>query len=217
MEETFNYEINRVVENTVREPGAVRRLSIAVLVDGIYQPGADGTPVYAPRSDDELTKLQSLVSSAVGFDADRGDTIEVINLPFAPIAEGEAAMAAETLWGLDRSDLIRMIELAVIGIVAGLVLLLVVRPLLRRALHGTPEVASDISVANLLTHQSAAALAGGAMGQLTGPGPDTEEMINIVQVEGKVRSSAVRKVAEIVDGGPEAAAGVLRQWLYQEP
>jgi flagellar M-ring protein FliF len=70
-EETINYEISRTVRNHVRETGQVRRLSIAVLVDGVYEPAASGPPVYKPQPLEELKQIESLMRSAIGFDGAR--------------------------------------------------------------------------------------------------------------------------------------------------
>src|SRR5690606_25421146 len=83
IEETVNYEITKTVETHVRQAGSVKRLSVAVLVDGTYTPAEDGTLAYQPRSTEELEQLALLVRSAVGFDESRGDTVEVVNLRFA--------------------------------------------------------------------------------------------------------------------------------------
>src|SRR5690606_39767345 len=91
IEETVNYEISQTVRTEVHEAGTIRRLSIAVLVDGLYSEGPDGQLTYTPRSDEEIAKLTALVKSAVGFNAERGDSVEVINMRFADVLGSEAA------------------------------------------------------------------------------------------------------------------------------
>jgi flagellar M-ring protein FliF len=87
-EETVNYEVTKTVTRTVVPVGEIEHLSVAVLVDGTYKqvPAADGqkpTTEYVPRTADEITRFTALVKRAVGFDADRGDDVEVVSLPFA--------------------------------------------------------------------------------------------------------------------------------------
>ena len=85
-EETINYEINKTQRTQVREGGQVKRLSVAVVVDGIYKTegeGKDAKTTYVPRSDEEMTKIKALAQSAVNFDSNRGDTIDVVNMQFA--------------------------------------------------------------------------------------------------------------------------------------
>lgn len=221
-EETVNYEISRKVINHVREGGVVDRLSVAVLVDGIYeQPPEDAESddlIYRDRTEQEMELLATLVRGAIGFDADRGDTVEVINMRFAAptLPEDEPI---ELFFGFDKDDLMRMAEILVLSIVAILVILLVVRPLISRAF----ESVSAGTAEGLLAE-------GGAAPALTGPGgaplpvpadgvpieEEFEELIDIDRVEGRVKASSVKKVGEIVEKHPEEALSIIRNWMYQE-
>ncbi|MGH6884090.1 MAG: flagellar basal-body MS-ring/collar protein FliF, partial [Hypericibacter sp.] len=86
-EETVNYEISKETQVHIRETGQIKKLSVAVLVDGTYSTAADGTNTYAPRSAQELDQIGKLVKSAIGFDESRGDTVEIVNMQFAPPTE----------------------------------------------------------------------------------------------------------------------------------
>jgi flagellar M-ring protein FliF len=81
-----NYEINKTVEHLVNSIGNIKRLSVAVLVDGLYEnsegSGGSEESVYRPRSQDEIDRITALVKSAVGYDSGRDDHIEVVNLAF---------------------------------------------------------------------------------------------------------------------------------------
>jgi flagellar M-ring protein FliF len=83
---TVNYEIGKLTSHTLEPVGAMQRISVAVVVDGTYRstPQKDGEPTwtYVPRSSEELVKIENLVKSAVNFAADRGDKVEVVNIPF---------------------------------------------------------------------------------------------------------------------------------------
>jgi len=218
-EETVNYEISRTTRQSVREIGQVSRLSIAVLVDGRYETDPNsGEEVYQPRSDQELQQLERLVRSAVGYDAQRGDVIELVNMRFvAP--ERDFDLAEDTILGIPKQDVFRIAEMLILGIVAVLVILLVVRPLISRAFERPQETEDDVD--RLLTDQSAAALAGPGMSddlalEAEQADEDLENMIDINRVEGRVRASSLRKVGEIVDKHPEEAVAIIRNWLYQE-
>ena len=219
-EETVNFEISKKVVNHVRDTGVVKRLSVAVLVDGTYSEGADGEPVYEPREQAALESLATLARTSVGFDANRGDNVEVINMQFALPEEPEEE-ALELFFGFDKNDVLRMAEILVLSIVAVLVILLVVRPLLARAFEALPTVARAAE-ARLL-----AGVAGEAPA-LTGPGgvlppgdaaerdeESLEELIDIDRVEGRVRASTVKKVGEIVQKHPDEALSIVRSWMYQ--
>lgn len=223
-EETINYEISRTTKNHVRETGQVRRLSVAVLVDGVYTPQAGGArPTYQPRSDQEMESLKSLVRSAVGLDAVRGDSLEVVNMRFwSP--EDDQPPPEEMFLGMTKDDIFRIAEMVVLGIVAVLIILLVIRPLISRAFERA-EAQDDDEMDKLLTDQSGmpAALAAptGALAQdlaleAAQADEELEQMIDINRVEGRVRASSLRKVGEIVEKHPEEAVSILRNWLYQE-
>jgi flagellar M-ring protein FliF len=78
-----NYEVNRTVEHIVGETGGIKNLSVAVFVDGHYEPGEEGAePVYQPLAEEELGQLRRIVQTAVGLNTMRGDQIEVVNMPF---------------------------------------------------------------------------------------------------------------------------------------
>lgn len=225
-EETTNYEISKTVRTRVSEGGNVERLSVAILVDGRYVTNEAGERVYQERSEEELQQLEALARSAVGFDEARGDQLEVINMRFAdPTADLQPAEPTRFL-GLRVEQLMRAAELLVLGIVAVLILLLVVRPLVSRILE-TPATPPSSPEAQL-TAEGQPALAGPAGATppaVAGPelsefgieeDEDTEHMIDLNRVEGRVRASSVRKIGEIVDKHPEEAVSIIRTWLYQQ-
>lgn len=235
-EETVNYEINKVVRSQVRESGQVHRLSVAVVVDGTYKTegeGKDAKTTYVPRSDEEMKKIRDLVASAVNIDNNRGDTIDVVNMQFA---QGDVAKdmagGSDMLMGIPKADLFHAAETIILALIGLLVVLLVVRPILRRVFDGTGSM--ETSEQALLgggsggysggTAQLPAPGGGGMMREssdMEGGGSgatesEIERMIDISKVEGRVKASSLRKVGEIVDKNPEEAVSVIRNWMYQE-
>jgi flagellar M-ring protein FliF len=202
----------------VREIGSIRRLSIGVLVDGNYEL-EDGKPVYKPREQAELEKLTGLVKSAVGFDAKRGDTIELVNLRFATIDDA-SLKAPEPVFGLNKSDYFRIAEMFVLAVVGVLVILLVVRPVVARMLSALPNALEEEKAQALLADQSIepAQLTGPSATGISGPNGEgrEEETIDISRVEGRVKASTIKKIMEIVDRHPEETVSIIRQWMYQE-
>jgi len=213
-EETVNYEISKKVINHVKEIGTVTRLSVAVLVDGAYTTNAQGQRTYTPRPEPEMTQLANLVRSAIGFNAGRGDSLEVINMQFAePEAPPEAPLVL--FLGLNKQDMLRMAEILVLSIVAILVILLVVRPLLTRAFEALPVASAAPAEGRLLADESIAPPALAGPTELPGQ-EDFEELIDIDRVEGRVKASSVKKVGEIVEKHPSEALAIIRAWMYQE-
>ena len=211
IEETVNFEVSKKIINHVREVGIINRLSVAVLIDGVRGID-DGEPTYQPRSEAEMELLATLVRGAIGFNADRGDTVEVINMEFADVVvEG---IELELFFGLDKNDLLRMAEVLVLSIVAILVILLVVRPLVSRAFESIPSAAA--AGERLLTDQAGALTAPGIPSEVTVGEERFEELIDIDRVEGRVKASSVNKVGGLVEKHPEEALSILRSWMYQE-
>ena len=127
--ERINYEVSETQREVTRVPGDVRRISVAVLVDGLRTTDGSGVETWTPRGDAELADLRELVASAVGFDEARGDTITIKSLEFEPLAEvGTAATAGlfERM-AVDAMSLVQMAVLAVVALVLGL---FVLRPIL---------------------------------------------------------------------------------------
>ncbi len=125
---TTNYDLSETSRELLRGPGAIRRMTVAVLVNDIATTAEDGTVTVAPRSEEELAALRDLVASAVGLDEARGDVITIRSMPFEPLAVlGTEAGAAATGFPLDMMQLIRLAVLAAVALILGL---FVVRPIL---------------------------------------------------------------------------------------
>ncbi|MCB9982329.1 MAG: flagellar M-ring protein FliF [Rhodospirillales bacterium] len=221
LEEVTNFEISRTVRNTVREVGEVKRLSVAVLVDGRYSTSEEGERVYEERPQEELDQIEELVRSAAGFDADRGDVITVKNLQFAEIDTNEDALDESMLFGFQKADLIDAAEVLLVGIMIILVILLILQPMVSRLLAVSDTDMDEDLEADLLTMRPPApALEGpdamAAMGYGGGGEEEEESLIDIQGVEGKVKSSSIRKVEEIVENYPNETVSVIRSWMTQE-
>ncbi len=243
-EETVNYEISKTTKTQIHESGLIKRVSVAVLVDGTYAAGGDGEIVYAPRESAELEKIATLVKSAIGFDAKRGDTVEIVNLRFQRLLEPlEESNAATEFIGFGMGDVFRAAEMLALVVVALLVLLFVGRPLLSALLSASSPraepataLAAPTAIAALPAAEAAepaidreeiiAAVEAGELdpeearrlltGEARSDPAENEKMIDIARIDDQVRASSVRKIGELVDQHPEEALQILRTWMYQE-
>jgi len=150
-EEIVNYEISRTTKTEVIEGGRINRISVAVVVDGIYAKNDKGEVVYQPRSKEEIDRIAALVRTAIGFDQKRGDQVEVANLrlaetPSFPVSEPAGWMS---MLQFTKEDIMRGVELGVMALLGILVLLLGVRPMIRR-IFTLPDVGA-IEAAGLRT------------------------------------------------------------------
>lgn len=218
-EETTNYEIGKTIRNTVREGGEIKRLSVAVLVDGTYKTNEDGTKTYEPRPDAEIDKIAALVRSAIGFDSERGDSLEVVNMPFAEIDTSED-LPDNTFFGFDKNKLLDVAEVITVAVMIVLVILLVLQPMVGRLLttEGGTGLDEETEADLIASMPRPPALEGPS--QEFEPAnleeEDSNSMIDVQKVEGKVKASSVKKVEDIVDAYPTETVSVIRSWMTQD-
>ncbi len=210
-ESTVNYEISKIVRNKVKNNGVITRMTTAVVIDGIYEKNEEGDIVYRPRSDEEMKKFEELVKSALGYNAERGDMVEVTNLQFVNGQMIKPDKKVETLiMGFTKDEIIRISEGIGVALVAILVILLVIRPLINNAfdmsnndsdtrLLGQNAEEDNLLLSNFLDEDH----------------EDVSDMINMNKVNGRVKASSVKRINDIVEKNPDAAVNIVRGWLYQ--
>jgi len=218
-EETTNFEIGRTTRNSQREHPMLKRLSVAVLVDGVWE----GQPLaYRDRTAEELQRLTTLVRSAVGYDERRGDRVEVVSLRFAEPPDGRMAEPAGLFGlGLQPATVARLIESGVFALLALIALLAVARPLAGRLVTALATRATlaetGAAVPALLPDgtPNPAALAGGE-GALALDDADPDGMVSLANIAGQMRASSLARLAKLLEAHPDEALGVIRGWLHAE-
>tara|TARA_Y100001934_G_scaffold280418_1_gene387094 strand:+ start:826 stop:2511 length:1686 start_codon:yes stop_codon:yes gene_type:complete len=219
IEEITNFEITKTIKNHVRESGEITKMSVAVLIDGTYVLNEEGKKVYQPRSEEEIEQIESIVRSAVGFDPNRGDSIEVLNMRFAAgDVEPEDILEDTTIMGFERADLLDIAETVTLAIVALLVVVLVLQPLVNKLIEQAANIGGSLEdeLENLIASQvekkpQLAGPKGGAAEE-----EEQEDLIDMEKVKGRVKASTVEKVNELVTKHPTETVSVLRNWMYQE-
>lgn len=218
-QETTNYEISSTTRTEVQEPGRIKRLAVAVAVDGVTAAGADGKPgAYTPRAPEEMARIDALVKAAVGFDPNRGDMVQVQNVRFARETDAVGgAEASNPLTGFDKNDLMRALELVILAIVAALLIFFVARPMLKA--QGKTQLTivpgGAAGGAGLLPAPTAVGAYGETGDPLALPAPDVDATMDIARIEGAVKASSVKKVSEFVEKHPEQSVNILRNWLHE--
>jgi flagellar M-ring protein FliF len=218
-EEIVNYEISRSTKTEVSEGGRVNRVSVAVLVDGIYAKNDKGEAVYQPRDKDEIDRIAALVRSAIGFDQKRGDQVEVVNLRFAevPTLSVPEPQGVMSILQFTKDDVMHWIEQFVMVVLGIVVLLFVVRPLVRRIISPEPPLPPQAAIAAAIAGGDVkGAIAAGATAEdIKGVPSQTAKMIDIAQVQGQVHAHSVQKVGEIADRNPNETVAIIRSWLHE--
>jgi flagellar M-ring protein FliF len=230
-EETTNYEIGRSTRSTTREHPVVRRLSVAVLVDGVAEarPG-EAAPAWRERTPEELARIAALVRSAIGFDERRGDRVEVVSMRFVvePAAMAEAA-GPLGLPPLSPALLARLAESGLLALVALVGILFVGRPMVGRLSAALVPLDVGPAVVAPPAGAATAAVSGPAAGSVAGPAaaapaaltaeggeaqpPEPETLVSLPHVQGQMRASALTAVAALVEKHPDEALAVMRRWL----
>ncbi len=220
-EETTNYEVSKTTRTVVRDQPQLKRLSLAVMVDGVMAAGADGKAAWAPRPEEELARIANLVRSAVGFDEKRGDRVEVVSMRFTTPDEGPEA-APLPIWAqFDKSDVVRLAEAGLLAGAVILCLLTVFRPMVLRIALAQPQLlaagaggmALDGGVAMDAT--SADGVQRGADGRAL-PVSESDELMRLANVEGELRVASLRRVADLVSSHPDETLAMVRNWITPE-
>lgn len=192
---TRNYELDKTISHTKYQTGVVRKISIAVVVDDNQKVADDGTVERTPRTEQELTRITSLVKEAVGFSVERGDSVNVLNASFAPPPTLEAPPEPkffEKPWVWDVAKQIA----AGVGVL--LLVFGVLRPLFRSLVEKAPDVANFPMVAQ--GRGEMAPMAGGGSGgqqmQAQLPGPNNYEQ-QLGSIKG-IASQDPKRVAQVV-------------------
>lgn len=204
---TSNYELDRTISHTRMAGGSMRRLSVAVVVNDRLVPNEAGVMVSEPRSDEELDRLTALVRDAVGYNAQRGDTVNVISAPFTPV-EALAEISPEPIWEqawvLDLGKVLGALLLGMLLIFA------VLRPMMRNLAAIKPADAPR-------GQMGSAALGQDGLGddQLTlghDKGPD-----GVVKLAGPgAYEQNIEMVRDVVKEDPKLVAQVMRNWISED-
>lgn len=204
--ETIQYDVSKVLERKVVAPGELKRLSVAVMVDGTYNAVADGKggerKEYVPRKAEELEKIKSAVKNAIGFNASRGDEVEVAEYPFDTSAmEKERVLMEEAERQAFWYSLAKQALMAV-GLL--LVLLFVLRPLLRTFKgRRQPGSTGDTQAAMSLMPPRPTAISGGSVQppalDLTATDPLRDGLM------------------ELANKQPNVVAQLVRAWIVKKP
>lgn len=210
-EATRNFELDTTISHTKQQTGQIRRLSVSVAVDHTYATAADGTTTSVPRDQAELLSLRRLLQGGIGFDITRGDTLEVVSIPFSRADDG--AIPETPIW--EQLWFMRVLRLVVGGLVIIVLILAVVRPMLRKLIN--PDVAQDSDDFDADTGLDL--------------GDDTISMLSQEFDAGQVGFSpdgslhmpdlhkdedVLKAVRALVANEPELSAQVVKGWLMQD-
>ncbi len=194
--ETINYEINKVTRHVVEPVGAIKRLSVAVLVDGTYklEEGSD-EQTYVPRTAEEMSKYETLIKGIVGFDEERGDRVHVENIPMDTGLDESWFEGGET-GGLISPMMIVVIRYLLIALFGVLFLLFFIKPLMKMLTEsaGAGGQAYPATVAELESAFSGTALSG---------------------LSDAKKHEMKDEVRKLLKENPALATSIVRKWIQE--
>ncbi|MDO6485483.1 flagellar basal-body MS-ring/collar protein FliF [Shimia thalassica] len=216
--ERINYEVSETQRELVRNPGAIRKISVAVLVNESQSIGPEGEVIIAQRAPEELDAMRELVESAIGFDAERGDVVTLKSLPFQGHSQ-TATVSKSAFWGWGKLDTNSLAQISVLGFITLLLGIFVLKPILSQRPQDSPsatpllsrnteelqekiEIArqtslpQEVSQGEVLTNDDYSAPATAQISQITDP-----------------THSPVERLRALIADRQEETVEILRSWM----
>jgi len=201
-----NFELDRSISYTKRQQGTVRRLSVAVVVDDLASLNPETSAlVRTPWNDDELGRLTLLVRDAVGYDPSRGDSVSVINSPFAlpdPVAPIAEIPFYKQAWFLN------LLQPTLVGIFVLILLLVVVRPILKALSEQNKIAMADDTEAAIFSDET---------------DEISDDQVSLVSAEDILVPGSPEKIERqlnairgLIAEEPERVAQVVKQWVMEK-
>ncbi|MCD1599765.1 MULTISPECIES: flagellar basal-body MS-ring/collar protein FliF [Rheinheimera] len=207
-EATRNYELDTTISHISQQSGVIRRLSVSVAID--YVAGENGEP--QPRPQAELADIRRLLQGGIGFDAQRGDMIEVISVPFMKdeVVQPPTPAFYEEEWFL------RVVRLAIGGLIIIVLILAIVRPMLKKLIYpeDTKEAYDDNALSSGLDlgDDTIDMLSSSFDENAVGFAPDGTLMLPDLHGD----DDLLRAVRALVANEPELSSLVVKNWLAED-
>lgn len=212
--ERVNYEVSETQRDLLRGPGGIRRLTVAVLVDGEAILAADGTTTWQTRSEEELSVLRELVASAVGLDEQRGDVLTLKSLQFSPVLELGTEAQASLLPPLGPINIMSAIQIGVLAVVALILGLFVIRPVLASGQRAQAALPSSMEPLSLPSAPGSAALTGEIDDDFSMP--DMPMVGRRSNMEDAVTEDPATRLRRLIAERQTESIEILRGWLEHE-
>lgn len=218
--ERVNYEVSETQREILRLPGAIRRLSVAVLVNGVTVGDA---PDVEPRSQEELDTLRELVASAVGFEEGRGDVITIKSMALQALDQPGIAAEADFISSLGL-NIMSLIQIAVLSVVSLILGLFVVRPILSSASAtppaGLPPPTPSANSGAMNTDMPGLPTPTAGSGALDGEIDDSilpggMAVVSDFNFDDGAPENPVERLRSMIDDRQDETVEILRNWMEQ--
>ncbi|QFU10273.1 Flagellar M-ring protein [Rhodobacteraceae bacterium THAF1] len=212
--ETTNFEVSQIERQVTRSPGAIDRITTAVLIDGIQTVDDTGATVWTERPEAEIEALTELVSAAVGYDPERGDSLSVRSMQFEAVPQDGTAPVAASLFG--PIDAMRLAQIAILGIVALVLGLFVVRPIMAKPTAPALAAPADISGAPMSETALTGEIDPDDMPDFMGQAGQPLGMEPTAAADATAPTSAVDRLRQLIDERQDESLEILRSWMEDE-
>lgn len=192
-------------------PGNVSRMTVAVLLNDMVITSTEGEVTVEPRTAEEMSDLQELVSAAAGIDTSRGDVLTMKSLAFSAVPELDALPSPGIAQQFIGTHLWSMIQVGILAVVVMVLGLFVVKPLL------TPQASAPV-LAESPALQLADGTAAGNAAALQSPGAGAAGALENGSAEDALaaRMDPVDRLRDLTAEKPDDAAALLMSWLEEE-
>lgn len=210
-EQTRNYELDTTISHTKKQTGVISRLSVSVAVDYTQTQAEDGSTVAAPRKQEALLNIRRLLQGGLGFDVTRGDSLEVVSVPFTRMDTG--SLEETPLW--EQPKFLPILKLVMGALVIIVLIVFVIRPMLRRLIHGDDtKDAEDFDADEGLDlgDETISMLSSDFDEGQVGFASDGSLMLPDLHKDEDV----LKAVRALVANEPELSAQVVKGWLMQD-
>jgi flagellar M-ring protein FliF len=216
--ERVNYDVSETKSLLTKMPGAVRKLSVAVLVDQERIVADDGTVTFQPRTEQEMTDLKDLVASAVGYDEARGDVLTLKSMPFQqPLSEGTVAESS-LMSAFGPINAMSLIQLAVLSIVALILGLFVIRPILSSG-RAAPALETDsipLALPSGLAGLNTASALNGEIDDGMFPMPAMADFAEQEAAMTGIETDPVARLRRLIEERQSESLEILRSWMEHD-
>ncbi len=220
--ERVNYEVSETEREIVRAPGAIRRVTVAVLVNEPTTTDPNGATVPVPRTEEELTALRELVSSAVGFDETRGDIITIKSMALLSVPPSGTSVENSLFSGF-AIDVMSAVQLAVLALVTLVLGLFVIRPILSPKELTSAPIVPALQPADLASSETDLPALDGEIshGDLDLPALEMNDTLendippleNLPMMGGLSPEDPVERLRTMIGERKDETVEILRGWL----
>ncbi|MBC7675670.1 MAG: flagellar M-ring protein FliF [Rhodoferax sp.] len=209
--ERLNFEVSETTREVQRVPGSIRKLSVAVLVDGQQVVGADGNTTWTARTDEELATLRELVASAVGLDETRGDVQTLKSLAFEPVPDLGTSADSSLLSAFGPINIMTAIQIAALALVALILGLFVVRPILSAQARIVPALGlqpGPLALPGIARAQSEA-----LSGEIDDGSGLPHFKVNTFDAPATLNNEPVARLRRLIEERQAESVEILRSWM----